>query len=102
MLIFLKLGYPSKSKRLDFEGQQSVTSALHRAFDYMFSSMEIDYRIIRYRDHRLAQVADYFTSIELADMRYLAGNVSKTYRRFYGPQGYFWKSILKKVRSKQS
>lgn len=84
------------------QGQQAVTSALHRAFDYMFSDMTTEYRIIRYQDYRLAQVSDYLTSIELADMRYQAGDVSKTYRRFYGPQGYFRKNILKKARSKRS
>lgn len=84
------------------QGQQAVTSALHRAFNYMFSDMTTEYRIIRYQDYRLAQVSDYLTSIELADMRYQAGDVSKTYRRFYGPQGYFRKNILKKARSKRS
>lgn len=83
------------------EGQQVVSTALHKAFSYMLSGIAIEYRLIKYQDRRLAQVADYLTSVELAAMHYDVGDVSKTYQRFFGPKGYFKKNVLKATRRKQ-
>lgn len=82
------------------EGQQAVTNALHRAFDYMLSNIAVEYRLIRYQDRRLAQAADYLNSVELAAMRYEAGDVSKTYTRFYGTRREFRKNFLNQARRK--
>lgn len=82
------------------EGQQAVTNALHRAFDYMLSNISVEYRLIRYQDRRLAQAADYLNSIELAAMRYDTGEVSKTYTRFYGTRREFRKNFPSQVRRK--
>lgn len=82
------------------QGQQAVTNALHRAFDYMLGDGVVDYRLISYQERRLAQVADYLSSIELAGMRFETGNVSRTYDRFYGTRGEFRRNFLKQVRRK--
>lgn len=80
------------------EGQQAVTSALHRAFDYMLANAAVKYRHIRYQDRRLAQTADYLNSIELAAMRYEMGVVSRTYAKFYGTRREFRKNFLNQAR----
>ena len=82
------------------QGQQAVTSALHRAFDYMLGDGVVEYRLISYQERRLAQVADYLSSIELAGMRFDSGSVSKTYERFYGTRGEFRRNFLKQARRK--
>lgn len=82
------------------EGQQVVTRALHRAFDFMLPGGHVEYKQLRYQDRRLAQAADYFCSIELAAMRYEAGEESPTYLKFYGTRGAFKKNWLKQARRK--
>ena len=82
------------------EGQQAVTTALHRAFDLILGDQVVDYRLISYRDYRLAQVADYFCSVELANMRYSSGDYSRTYRKFYGQSQSFRRNYLKPARKK--
>lgn len=82
------------------EGQQVVTKALHRAFDYMLPGGHVEYKHLRYQDRRLAQVADYLCSIELAAMRYEQGEESSTYLKFYGTRGTFKKNWLKQARRK--
>ena len=82
------------------QGQQAVTTALHRAFDLVLGSKVVDYRRISYRDYRLAQAADYLCSVELAGMRYQSGNVSRTYRKFYGQSQSFKRNYLKPARRK--
>ncbi len=82
------------------EGQQVVTRALHRAFDYMLPGGHVEYKRLRYQDRRLAQAADYFCSIELAAMRYEQGEETSTYLKFYGSRGAFKKNWLKQARRK--
>ena len=82
------------------QGQQAVTTALYRAFDLVLGSKVVDYRRISYRDYRLAQAADYLCSVELAGMRYQSGNVSRTYRKFYGQSQSFKRNYLKPARRK--
>lgn len=50
---------------------------------------------------RLAQAADYLNSIELAANRYEAGEVSKSYARFYGSPRSFRQNFLKQARRKR-
>ena len=83
------------------EGQQVVTKALHRAFDYMMPGDALEYKRLRYQDRRLAQVADYCCSIELAAMRYEKEKESATYIKFYGRRGSFKKNWLKQARRNQ-
>lgn len=82
------------------EGQESVTRALHEAFDYMLGPAATDYRFVRYRDRRLSQAADYFCSIELAHMKYASGMQTSTYVKFYGRAGAFKRNFLKQARRK--
>lgn len=82
------------------EGQQAVTRALHRAFDFMLGDNVVEYKGLRYQDRRLAQAADYFCSIELALLRYAQGIESQTYLKFFGPRGRFKKNWLKQARRK--
>ncbi|MDO4796807.1 MAG: ABC transporter [Coriobacteriales bacterium] len=82
------------------EDQQAVTTALHRAFDLILGEQAVEWRLISYRDYRLAQVADYFCSVELARMRYREGSYSRTYRKFYGQSQSFRRNFLKPARRK--
>lgn len=82
------------------DGQQAVTQALHRAFDFMLGDNVVEYKSLRYQDRRLAQAADYYCSIELAAMRYEHGEESSTYLKFFGPRGAFKRNWLKQARRK--
>ncbi|MDO4404736.1 MAG: hypothetical protein Q4C09_06840 [Atopobiaceae bacterium] len=82
------------------EGQQAVTSALHLAFDLILGEQVVEWRLISYQDYRLAQVADYLCSVELACMRYREGSYSRTYRKFYGQSQSFRRNFLKPARRK--
>ena len=81
-------------------GQQAVTTALHKAFDLIIGKNAVEWRLISYKDYRLAQVADYLCSVELASMRYREGSYSETYRKFYGQSQSFRRNYLKPVRRK--
>ena len=102
-VLFDHLGWFQKFDKVAIyydEGQQVVTRALHRAFDYMLPQGVVDYKTLRYQDRRLAQAADYYCSIELAALRYEKGIESKTYLKFFGSRGAFKKNWLKQARRK--
>lgn len=81
-------------------GQEAVTSALHGAFDYALARSAAVYKPLSHQDKRLAQAADYLCTIELAARRFSSGNVSATYRRFFGTDRNFKQNYLKQVRRK--
>ena len=51
-------------------------------------------------EYRLAQVADYLCTIELASVKYAAKENGGTYGKFFGGVGTFKKNWLKQARRK--
>ena len=82
-------------------GQSAVNQAVHRAFDEKLSANVAEYKKLRYQERRLAQVADYLCSIELADLRFADGDVSATYAKVYGTRRTFRANYLKQARRKR-
>ncbi len=64
------------------DGQQVVTKALHDAVEYALSTEAIMYKDGSPKDYRLAQAADFICTLELAALRFEAGETTKTYGRF--------------------
>ena len=81
-------------------GQSAVTQAVHGAFDEELSANVADYKKLRFQERRLSQVADYLCSIELANLRFLDGEVSPTYEKVYGTRRQFRANYLKQARRK--
>ena len=82
-------------------GHSATTAALHEAFDYALARNVAIYKELSHDTKRLAQAADYLCSIELAETRYSAGEVSSTYDRFYGKPRNFKQNFLKQARRKR-
>lgn len=82
-------------------GHSAVTVALHEAFDYALARDVAIYKELSHETKRLAQAADYLCSIELANVRYEAGDVSSTYERFYGNARKFKQNYLKQAKRKR-
>lgn len=101
--LFDHLGYFQSFDRVPIYydgGHEAVTQALHGAFDFALARSAAEYKPLSHQEKRLAQAADYLCSVELAVMRYEAGNVSPTYERFYGTQRKFKQNYLKQARRK--
>ena len=81
-------------------GQQAVTNALRQAFDLILDQQSIDYRLISYRDYRLAQGSDYLCSIERIASLYDSGQEANTHDKFFGLHGSFKRNYLKPARRK--
>ena len=79
-------------------GSAVVGKAVRAAFDFAFARNVTSYRKPVYAERRLLQVADYFTSIELAAIRYGQGRQSKTYERFFGTCNDLKRNLLKPAR----
>ncbi len=102
--IFDNLGYLQGFDRVKVyydDGQQVVTKALHDAVEYALSTEAVTYKDGGPKDYRLAQAADLICTIELAALRFEAGETAKTYERFFGSFGSFKKNWLKKIRKKR-
>jgi len=82
-------------------GHSATTAALHEAFDYALARNVAIYKELSHDTKRLAQAADYLCSIELAQSRYEAGDVSASYDRFYGSPRKFRQNYLKQARRKK-
>lgn len=82
------------------KGQPAVTGALHAAMEYALSRGVVVYRSSEYRSYRLAQVADYACTVELAALKYARGEATETDKRFFGTSGQFRKNYLKQLRRK--
>lgn len=81
-------------------GQEAPRDAVHDAFEYAFSKEATIYRNSDYRCFRLAQVADYFCVLELANLKYKNHEETATDLRFFGKQSIFKKNYLKHARRK--
>ena len=81
-------------------GQEAVTASLHGAFDYALARSAAVYKPLSHQEKRLAQAADYLCTVGLAERRYERGDVSASYRRFFGTRRNFRQNFLKQVRRK--
>lgn len=81
-------------------GQEIVKRALHEAVESSLSKQAIEKKRTTMTEYRLAQVADYLCTIELAAVRYEAKENGGTYDKFFGGIGSFKKNWLKQARRK--
>ena len=81
--------------------QAIVKSALYEAVNDMLSKQAIVKKRTTMTEYRLAQVADYLCTIELAAVKYAAKEDGGTYNKFFGGIGSFKKNWLKQARRKQ-
>ena len=81
-------------------GQVAVQKAIRKAFDETLSVNTAEYKRLRYQERRLAQVADYLYSTELAALRYADHEETSTYIKLFGSARAFRANHLKQVRRK--
>lgn len=82
-------------------GQVIVKQALYGAIESELASNVVIRRKMTMTEHRLAQVADYFCTIELAALKYAAGEAGETYNKFFGGIGALKRNWLKQARRKR-
>ena len=81
-------------------GQDIVKSAIYGAFESTLSHNVVIRRRTTMTEYRLAQVADYLCTIELAAIKYAAKENGATYDKFFGGPGAFKRNWLKQARRK--
>lgn len=81
-------------------GQAIVRRALDNAIAAVLSKGVTTRRRTTMTEYRLAQVADYFCTIELAAVKYAAKEDGATYNKFFGGIGAFKRNWLKQARRK--
>lgn len=81
-------------------GQDVVKSAIYGAFESALSHNVVIRRRTTMTEYRLAQVADYLCTIELAALKYAAKENGATYDKFFGGPGAFKRNWLKQARRK--
>ena len=82
-------------------GQQTISNALHAAFEYELSKEAILYRNASPKEYRLSQVADYLCTLELTALKFDAHEITSTDEAFFGlSAAAFKRDYLKKARKK--
>ena len=81
-------------------GQNIVKQALHEAIENALSKEAVVKKRTTMTEYRLAQVADYLCTIELAAAKYAAKENGGTYDKFFGGVGAFKRNWLKQARRK--
>lgn len=81
-------------------GQAIVKRALDEAVSSALSKQAVVKKRTTMTEYRLAQVADYLCTIELAAIKYEAKEDGATYDKFFGCVGSFKKNWLKQARRK--
>ena len=81
-------------------GQAIVKKALDEALAAVLSKQAIVKKRTTMTEYRLARVADYLCTIELAAIKYAAKEDGGTYNKFFGGIGSFKKNWLKQARRK--
>ena len=81
-------------------GQKLVRQALYGAISSCLSQQAVIRKKTTMTEYRLAQVADYLCTIELAAVKYAAKENGGTYDKFFGGIGTFKKNWLKQARRK--
>lgn len=82
-------------------GQAIVKHALYSAVGSTLSKNVMVKKRASMTEYRLAQVADYLCTIELAALKYEAREAGATYNKFFGGIGAFKKNWLKQARRKR-
>ncbi len=83
------------------DGQQTITNALHAAFEYEFSRQALLYKNASPKEYRLSQVADYLCTLELTALKFDAHEITATDEAFFGlSAATFKRNYLKKARKK--
>ncbi|MDK6399655.1 DUF3800 domain-containing protein [Pauljensenia sp. UMB1235] len=83
------------------DGQNIVKHVIDTATRTMLYTPAVERRKTSMTDYRLAQVADYICTIELAAQRYEIKDDGGTYNKFFGTRGSFKKNWFKQVRRKR-
>ena len=83
------------------KGQDVVRRAIDQSVGFALSKGAVVRRTPAMADYRLAQVADYLCTVELAALRYGAGEDGATYAKFFGGPGSFKRNWLKQARRKR-
>ena len=81
-------------------GQAIVKRAFDEAVESALSKQAVVKKRTTMTEYRLAQVADYLCTIELAPVKYEAKENGATYDKFFGGVGSFKKNWLKQARRK--
>lgn len=81
-------------------GQDIVKKALDASVAFALSKQAVISRKSSMQEYRLAQVADYLCTIELAAVKFAAKEDGGTYEKFFGTIGKFKKNWLKQARRK--
>ncbi len=81
-------------------GQDMVKRALYDSVESVLSKQAVVKKRTTMTEYRLAQVADYLCTIELAAVKYAANENGGTYDKFFGGIGSFKKNWLKQARRK--
>lgn len=82
------------------KGQQVVNKALIQAFGIAGYNAEFK-KNVKNENYRLSQVADYITSIRLTELKMMAGELSKSEKRFFDNKVVFKRVYLKSVKKKE-
>lgn len=82
-------------------GQAIVKRALDESVSFALSKQAIEKRRTTMTEYRLAQVADYLCTVELAAVKYAAKEAGGTYDKFFGGIGSFKRNWLKQARRKR-
>ena len=81
-------------------GQDIVKRAIYESVESILSKQAVIKKRTTMTEYRLAQVADYLCTIELAAVKYAAKENGGTYDKFFGGVGTFKKNWLKQARRK--
>ena len=82
------------------KGQQVVHKALIQAFGIAGYNVEFK-KNVKNDNYRLAQVADYITSIKLIELKMNVGEISKSEEKFFENKSIFKKVYLKSIKKKE-
>ena len=81
-------------------GQHMITEALHGAIEFTLSKQAILYRKASPSDYRLAQVADFLCTVELAAIKYENHEETATDIKIFGSAKAFRRNYLRLIRRK--
>ena len=82
------------------KGQQIVYSAFAQAFG--ISGLNVEFKAgVKNNSYRLAQVADYITSIKLTEMKMVNGGLSNSEEKFFENKKVFKRVYLRSLKKKE-
>lgn len=81
-------------------GQHMITEALHRAIEFALSKQAVLYRNASPLDYRLAQVADFLCTLELAAIKYGNHEETSSDKKIFGTMRMFKRNYLRLIRRK--